>query len=111
MATFITQGRFTQEAFQTMLAHPSDRSKEVEKLFAAVGGKLLAYYMTFGDTDFLVISEGPADGVYASSLAAAATAGVSELKTFLAIPSSEMVDALSRAGSIASAFRGPTQPG
>lgn len=109
MPTFISQGRFTQEAFRTMVSHPEDRSKEVEKLFAAVGGKLLAYYLTFGEYDFLVISEGPDEGVYASSLAAAATAGVTNLTTSLAIPSSSMAKALKKAGSVASAFRGPAQ--
>ncbi|MGN2251836.1 GYD domain-containing protein [Frateuria sp. GZRe12] len=109
MPTFITQGRYTTDAIRSMVSHPQDRSKEVEKLFAATGGKLLGYYMTFGDYDFLVVSEGPDEGVAVSTIAAAAAGGVTDLKTVLAIPGTAMADAFRRAASVASGFRGPMQ--
>lgn len=68
MPFFITQGRFTQEALRGMLARPEDRGEAVAKLFAATGGKLLSCFMTFGDYDFLVVSEGPDEGVVTSSI-------------------------------------------
>lgn len=107
MPTFITQGRFTPDAMRGLLSHPEDRSKQVEKLFAASGGKLLGYYMTFGDFDFLIISEGPSEGVATSTIAAAASGEVTNLRTQLALPSSDMVETLNRAGPIAAGFRGP----
>ena len=65
---FIAQGRFTQNAIKGMLAKPEDRAEMVRQLFAKSGGKLLAYYMTFGEYDFLTVSEGPYEGVqYRSS--------------------------------------------
>lgn len=109
MPTFITQGRYTPEAIRSMVGHPQDRSKEVEKLFAASGGKLLGYYMTFGEYDFLIISEGPDEGVAVSSIVAEAAGGVTDLKTVLAIPGPAMSEAFSRAASVASGFRGPMQ--
>ena len=110
MPTFITQGRYTAEAMRGLLSHPEDRSKQIEKLFAASGGKLLGYYMTFGDYDFLVVSEGPSEGVATSTIAAAASGEVRDLKTQLAIPASQMIETFSRAGPIAASFRAPQQP-
>ena len=55
MPTFITQGRYTPEAIRGMLSNPDeDRAASLAQLFAASGGKLLSYYMTFGDYDFVV---------------------------------------------------------
>ena len=45
-----------------MLAKPEDRAEMVRQLFAKSGGKLLAYYMTLGEYDFLTVSEGPYEG-------------------------------------------------
>lgn len=112
MPTFITQGRFTAEAMRGLLSHPEDRSKQVEKLFAASGGRLLGYYLTFGEFDFLVISEGPSEGVATSTIAAAASGEVTGLRTQLAVPSSAMIETFTRAAPIAAGFRPPqTEPG
>lgn len=105
MPIFITQGRFTQDAVKGMLAKPEDRAEAVGQLFAKGGGKLLSYYMTFGDYDFLVISEGPFEGVATSVIVAAAGGGVTDLKTTLAMPSAEMKAAFANAGPIAASFR------
>jgi len=40
-------------------AKPEDRAESVAQLFAKAGGKMIAYYMTFGEYDFLIVSEGP----------------------------------------------------
>ena len=58
MPVFITQGRYTQDAVKGMLAKPEDRADSVAQLFAKAGGKMIAYYMTFGEYDFLIVSEG-----------------------------------------------------
>lgn len=105
MPLFITQGRFTLDAIRGMLAKPEDRAETVGQLFAQSGGKLLAYYMTFGEYDFMVISEGPIEGVAASSIAAAASGGVDHMKTTLAMSSAEMKTAFASAGAAAKRFR------
>jgi uncharacterized protein with GYD domain len=105
MPLFITRGRFTQEALKGMLARPEDRAEVIGQLFAQSGGKLLAYYMTFGDYDFLVISEGPFEGVATSAIVAAAGGGVTDLTTNLAMTSSEMKNAFAKAGALAAGFR------
>ncbi len=49
MAIFITQGRYTHEAIRGMINKAEDRSVAVSALAKAVGGKLVDYYVTFGD--------------------------------------------------------------
>lgn len=105
MPLFITQGRFTPDAVRGMLARPEDRSEMIAQLFAKSGGKLLAYYMTFGEYDFLVVSEGPFEGAATSAIIAAASGGVTDLKTTLAMTSADMKAAFEKAGPIAASFR------
>ncbi len=61
MATFIITGNYTGQAIQGMIANPSDRAAAVKPLVEAAGGKMLSYYATTGETDFLMICEA-ADG-------------------------------------------------
>ena len=103
---FITQGRFTQDAIKGMLAKPEDRAESVAQLFSKSGGKLLGYYMTFGEYDFLVISEGPFEGAAAAAIIVAASGGITDLKTVPALTSGEMKQAFERAGPIAASFKG-----
>ena len=106
MPLFITQGRFTHDAVKGMIAKPEDRAEEVGRLFAKSGGKVLAYYFTFGEYDFLIVSEGPStEGVATSVIVAAAGGGVTDLKTTLAMTSAEMKNAFTKAGPIAASFR------
>ena len=106
MPTFITQGRYTQDAVKGMLAKPEDRSESVAQFFAKAGGKMIAYYMTFGEYDFLIVSEGPSlDVAAAAAIVAAAGGGVTDLKTTVGMTSSEMKNAFIKAGGIAAGFR------
>jgi uncharacterized protein with GYD domain len=88
-----------------MSAKPEDRAEAVGQLFAKSGGKLLAYYLTFGEHDFLIISEGPYEGVAVSVIVAAAGGGVKDLKTTLAMTSGDMKNAFAKAGAVAASFR------
>jgi len=75
------------------------------------GAKLLGYYLTFGEYDFLIVSEGAVEGAAASVIVAAAAGGVTDLKTTLAMTSAEMKNAFAKAGPIASSFRPPGKAG
>ena len=106
MPTFITQGRYTPEAIRGMLSNPDeDRAASLAQLFAASGGKLLSYYMTFGDYDFVVVSEGPYEGVAPSTIVTAASGSVTDLKTTIAVPATEMKTLLAKAGKLATGFK------
>ena len=53
MPIYISRGRFTSDAVKGMLAKPENREDAVAKLFESVGGKLIAWYLTFGRHDWL----------------------------------------------------------
>ncbi|MBF9233520.1 GYD domain-containing protein [Microvirga alba] len=105
MPIFITQGRFTPQALKGMLAKPEDRAEAVGQLFAKSGGRLIAYYMTFGEYDFLTISEGPLEGAPTAAVIVGASGAVTDLKTTVAFTSAEMKTAFTNAGSITASFR------
>lgn len=106
MPIFITQGKYTSDAIKGMLAKPEDRTEEVAKLLSAGGGKLISYYNTTGDYDFLTISEGPtAQDAISTLLVAAASGTVTDLKTVTAISGADMKQCLQKAASLGSKFR------
>ncbi len=56
MAIFITQGNYSESAIKGMVDNPEDRKAAVAGLMESVGAKLVDYYVTTGNYDFLVIS-------------------------------------------------------
>jgi uncharacterized protein with GYD domain len=110
MPVFITQGRYSREAMRGMAATPEDRTQAVSRLVEAAGGRLLSYYVTFGEYDWLLISEGPdTQSVSAAVIAAAAGGGVTDIKTTVAMTGAEAMQAFQRAGELAKSFRSAGQ--
>lgn len=106
MPTYIIQGRYTRTAIKGMIANPEDRAEEAKKLIEAVGGKLVAYYVTLGEYDFAAIAEGPDEkAVSAAVLVAAAGGGVTNMRTTVAMTSAEAKDVFANAGDIGISFR------
>lgn len=106
MPIFITQGRYTREAIKGMVVSPEDRSDAVSRLLAKVGGKLIGYYVTFGEYDFLIIAQAPGETQMAAAiLAAASGGGVTGLKTTLALTSYEAKGAFAAASDLTAGFR------
>jgi uncharacterized protein with GYD domain len=106
MTTFITQGRYTSDAMKSMAAKPEDREKAVADLMEKAGGKLRALYFTFGEYDFLSISEAPNEEVMASALIAGlASGGISHLKTTVAMTPSQAMKAFKHAGELSKSFK------
>jgi uncharacterized protein with GYD domain len=110
MPIFISQGRYSQDAMRNMVTTPEDRTEPVSKLIDAAGGKLLAYYVTFGEYDWLLVVEAPnAQIVSAAVIAAAAGGGVTDMKTTLAMTGAEAMQAFRAAGDLAKNFRSAGQ--
>jgi uncharacterized protein with GYD domain len=106
MPIYITQGRYTREAVRGMVFKPEDRAEAVSKLMSRAGGRLIAYYLTFGEYDFLTIAEMPSEGQMAAVLlAAGASGGVTNLRTTLAMSSVEAKGAFAAASDLAPSFR------
>jgi len=108
MATYITQGRYSREAIKGMIVKPEDRFEALSKHAARAGGRVIGYYLTFGEYDFLTIIEAPGETQMAAILLSAAGAGgVTDLRTMLALSAVEAKGAFAAAGDLAHSFRTP----
>ena len=106
MPIYITQGRYTREAVKGMIVKPEDRADAVARLLSKIGGRLLGYYVTFGEYDFLTIAEAPNDiQMAAAVLAASSGGGVTDLRTTVALTSVEAKSAFAAASDLAPSFR------
>jgi len=106
MPTYITQGRYTRDAIKGMIVKPEDRADAIARLLSKVGGRLISYYLTFGDYDFLCIGEAPNDVQMAAALlAAGSSGGVTDLRTTVALTSIEAKGAFAAASDLAPSFR------
>ena len=108
MPIYITQGRYTRDAIKGMIIKPEDRADSLARLLSKVGGKLLGYYLTFGEYDFLSIAEVPNDTQMAAVLlAAGSSGGVTDLKTTVAMTSVEAKGAFAAASDLAPGYKSP----
>jgi uncharacterized protein with GYD domain len=108
MIRLVTRGRLTQNYAKNLLAAPEDREPAVRKLIEAVGGKVLNFYFTTGDSDFLLISEvNDAESIIASLLAASAAGAISDVTTARAWTGAEFKAIADKASKAASAYRVP----
>ncbi len=106
MTIYITQGRYTDQAIQGFVAKPEDRATAVRKLMKAAGARMISYYVTLGEYDFLVISEGKdLTGMMGGLIAAAAGGGVTGLKTTVAMTTADAMKAMAGAKKIGKGFR------
>ena len=108
MPTFITYVSYTQEAVKGMLTKPSDRTPGIRGLVEAVGGKLIAAYMTTGSNDLVIVSEVP-DGsdVAAVELAIIASGAIAKVETVRAWTLPEFKEIMERGGRVAAGFKPP----
>ncbi|MGB8749142.1 MAG: GYD domain-containing protein [Pseudolabrys sp.] len=106
MPIYISRGRFSSDAVKGMVAKPENREEAVSKLFESVGGKLIAWYLTFGRHDWLVIGEFPDDKACASAVLAAAAGGsLSDIETTPAMTAKDAHATFVSAAKAAKSFR------
>ena len=108
MPVFVSLGRYSENAVKGMLAKPEDRTAAVTKLIEQAGGKLLAWYMLFGEYDYLSIAEFPSGtGAAATTLAAAGAGAVTDTRTMLAMTGAEAKAAFEAGQALGTAYRAP----
>ena len=107
MTIYLSQGRYTRDAITGMIDKPEDRAIAVAALAKAAGAKLLDYYVTFGEYDFLVVMESNRKelDIMAALFAAASAGGVTDLTTTVGVRSSDAVKAMKTAKKIRKGFR------
>jgi len=108
MPIFITYASYSQAGVKGMLKKPADRTAAVRALLKKVGGKLLAFYMTTGENDVVVISEAP-DGTdaVAIGMAVAASGAVSKVETVRAWKAKDFVAITKKAAKLTGAYTPP----
>ena len=108
MPVYISRGRYSQSALQGMVANPEDRQIAVSKLIESAGGKLLSFYVTLGEDDFLIIAEAPNEqAVSAALIAAAASGAIANSRTTVAMTSKEAMEAFRKAKGLAGSYKAP----
>lgn len=107
MAQYMYQVSFTPEAWAKMVREPQNRESAIRPAIEKLGGKLIGYWFTFGDSDAIVIVQLP-DNVSAAAASLAATSGgaVKSLKTICLMSVDESMEAMRKAGSVG--YRAPT---
>ena len=106
MPIYVTQGRYTREDINGMIVKPEDRADAVSRLLSKAGGRLIGHYLTFGEYDFLVISEAPSETQMATVLLAVGSGGgVTDLRTTVAMTSVEAKGVFAAASDLAPSFR------
>ena len=108
MVRLVTRGCFTQNYAKGLLSEPEDREPAVRKLVEGAGGRLLNFYFTTGDTDFMLVSEADeAESIIAALLAAVAAGTISDVKTVRAWTGAEFKAVAAKASKAASHYRAP----
>ena len=97
MPKYMCEAKYTAEGKRGLLKDKaSSRHAVVEKLFAALGGKLESMYFCFGDSDVIIIGDFP-DNASAAAVSAVVTAsGVIDAKIVVLLTVAEMDQALSK---------------
>jgi uncharacterized protein with GYD domain len=101
MPLYMTQFAYTREAWATLTDKPQDRSAVVRELLEANGGRLVSWYLSFGEHVGLLIYEAPNDASAGAMVLAAAKRGhLSATKTTPLFTAEESVQMLRRAGEM-----------
>lgn len=109
MAQYIVTGSYTAAAMKGMIAHPSDREKATGALIASAGGKMESFFLTTGDSDFIIrVTTDNMVGMLAALIATGASGAVSNLKTVQCFTSAEFLEAQQAAGAIAAKYSAPS---
>lgn len=92
------QFSYKSEMVGKLIKNPEDRSEAVRKLIEQLGGKLLAFYYSYGDYDGVVIAEMPDNtSGLAASMVSVAAGGTSKIKTTILISIEEAKEAMKKA--------------
>ena len=101
MVVSMIQFSYKPETVGKLIKNPEDRSVAVRKLIEQAGGKLLAFYYSYGDYDGIVMAEMPDNTAgLAASMVSIAAGGTSKIKTTILITVEEAMAAMRKASGI-----------
>jgi uncharacterized protein with GYD domain len=110
MPHFMLSCNYSAESKNALVANPVDRTKAATAAIEAVGGKLHSIFMTFGESDVIVIYEAP-DAVAAAALAVTlgTSGGFSSVKTTALFTTAEAIKALKLSAETKAAYKPPAR--
>jgi uncharacterized protein with GYD domain len=110
MPHFMVTCNYSTQAKEALVANPVDRTKAASAAVEAVGGKLHSAFMTFGESDIIVIYEAP-DAIAAAALAVTlgSSGGFSSVKTTALLTTAESVNALKLSAETKAAYKPPAK--
>lgn len=102
-------GKLTPESVKGMITNPQNRAEAVEKLVAALGGRMVSYHMLLnGDIDFFIISDIPddkiADIALLNPMLVRGTGGVENLFSVPCVLAEDAVPFMEKAKKMAAAM-------
>ena len=102
MPYYLIQTAYTPESWAKMVKHPQDRVELVRPAIEALGGRIDAGYISFGEYDFTTIVEFP-DNVSAAafSMSVSSKGGLKGFKTTPLMTIAEAQSAMKMAGGSA----------
>jgi len=108
MIRLVTRGRLTNDYAKGLVQAPEDREPVVRKLVEGAGAKVVNFYFTTGDSDFLLVTEtDEAESVIAALLAAAAAGTIADITTSRAWTGREFKAVAEKASKAAKTYRAP----
>lgn len=101
MGKYLVIGSYTAEGAKGLLKEGgTSRRAETERLVAALGGKLEAYYFGFGEDDFYVLADLPDNVSAASAPLIAGATGTVRTRTIVLLTPEEVDAVKAKAGAV-----------
>ena len=101
MAHYLITASYTGASWAAQIKNPQNRLEIVRPLFEKAGGSIESAFLSFGDSDLIVIVQFPDNVSVASvSMLLAASGAVTNLKTTPLMALEDGVKALKKAGSL-----------
>ena len=95
MPTYMVQASYTSATWGKLVQRPENRLDAMRPVVEKLGGKLLAWYYTWGDYDVMVLLDVPGNvNAAAASMAIAAGGAVKDIKTTPLMSPDEGFDAM-----------------
>ena len=95
MPTYVILGKYTQEGI-TKIKEAPQRLEAARRLAKSLGGEIKEFYLTMGQYDFVVISEGPSDEAAIQSLLTLGSTGTSRTETLVAFPAEKAAEIIKK---------------
>lgn len=100
MPIYMVEASWSLDAVKKFVHHPQNRTEVIREMVESLGGKLIGFWVSFGDQDVVTIAEMP-DNISAAAMSATIAAGgaLKNCKTTPLLTWAEAVKAFQKAES------------